>query len=96
MIDIKRSHLIAATAAPLGIVLVAAALVLSRGRSPVASDPDAATPAATEKKTKGRGRTGARKPAASDGTKTLAVSADGIDRISTTLDKLVRIPLRAR
>ena len=34
MIDIKRSHLVAATAAPLVIVLAAAAMVVSRGRSP--------------------------------------------------------------
>ena len=88
MIEIKRSHLIAATAAPLAIALIATALVLSRGRSPIASDPDAGTTTATGKKGKDRSRTGARKRTASDGTTTLAVSADGVDRIGTTLDGL--------
>lgn len=85
MIDIKRSHLIVATAAPLGIVLFAAAIVLSRGSSPIQSAPDAESPTATGKKTGDRSGKGARK-LADDGTKTLAVSAEGIDRISTTLD----------
>ena len=39
MIEIKRSHLVAASSIPLAVVLVAVALVAIRGRSPAPPNP---------------------------------------------------------
>jgi hypothetical protein len=88
MINIKRSHLIAATAAPLVVVLIATVLVVTRDRSPAPAQPVPEPEAAPEKKAKGRTKIAAPKRSASEGTKTLAVSADGFDPINTSLDEL--------
>jgi hypothetical protein len=88
MIQIKRWHLVAATAAPLAVVLIAAALVISRGgsRAPVIPVVEQATE--SEGPSKLREKSRALKPAAPVETKLLAVSADGFDRINTSLDEL--------
>ena len=88
MIEIKRSHLIAATAVPLGILAVAMALVVGRGRAPA---PPAIEPEAPRTADRGAGsaaRQEASKRLEPDGTKALAVVADGMDPIGSTLDAL--------
>jgi hypothetical protein len=88
MFDIKRSHLIAATAVPLAVVVFAAAIAVSRGPSsaPPKSDVDVAD---TTKKNDEAPETASKTKRASTGsTKSLAVSAGGFDRISRSLDKL--------
>jgi hypothetical protein len=88
MIEIKRSHLIAATAAPLAVVLVAVALVVTRGPSPVPPKAVAEAPAEPEKTIATHDKRTSLKPAKSVGAKALAVSADGFDLMTTNLDEL--------
>ena len=88
MIEIKRSHLIAATAIPRGILAIAAALVVGRGRAPA---PPAAVPEApptVDRTSEPAARKESSKRRATDGTKALAVVTDGADRIGSTLDAL--------
>jgi hypothetical protein len=88
MIEIKRSHLAAATAVPLVIVLIAVALVVTRGRPPAPAIPVSQETTDPEKPVKLRDKAGESAPAAGVETKLLAVSADGFDRINTSLDEL--------
>ena len=88
MIEIKRSHLVAATVAPVAVILATAALVASRGRPSAPPVPVAEEATVPETPIKLRDQSRASKPAAADETKLLAVSADGFDRINTSLDEL--------
>lgn len=88
MIDIKRSHLIAATSVPLGIILIAVVLVLIRGHAPAQIGRGAEASDRAEDPAEGRGRTGPQGRDAADRAGALAVTADGVDRIGTTLDAL--------
>ena len=88
MFEIKRSHLIAATAAPLAVALFAAAIVVSRGPSPAPPKSDVDVADAPKKNDAAPESSSTTKRAAKGATKTLAVSASGFDRISKSLDKL--------
>ena len=88
MIEIKRSHLIAASTAPLLVVLTATAIVVSRGPGaalPKTGAQVAATPKPTDN---APAKSSSNKPAVPDASRTLAVSASGFDRISKSLDTL--------
>ncbi len=87
MIEIKRWHLIAATAAPLAVMLVAIAVNVSRGPSRSARKPDVSVSDAPNEKSKFRDEDRASKATTTAGAKALAVTADGFDLISTSLDE---------
>jgi hypothetical protein len=88
MFEIKRSHMIAATAVPLAVVVFAAAIAVSRSPAPAPPKSDVDVADTPKKNDETPGNSSKEKRAAKGATKSLAVSAGGFDRINKRLDKL--------